>query len=577
MNKIGYLFFFIIFVLLGLVIYYVLIPIIKKKKDISSPPLNNFKKCNFLYDEKLVAWNKSPPLDYNPQTLRLSQNKQRRTYKLSLYNGDFIFNSNINKYNINQVKKFYKYYLQKLASFVSYANIDLVYIKIGSSAYYDPQIIFENFIKILPSYTQVGIVGYINPLDANYNLTYYNDDYKLNLDYRYIFGGYGSYKSTDSRYGLCGKYGFDCPKTASVSDCTSENENNVCPLKTPGSCIDNTCSNFSYACPNTMEQFMAQINIINYMVALNNSTSANKCQMITKVIFDSDSFGEYYNNQETICQLVQAAKLFPYLTDLINPTNPEGNTECINDPQYGYCTFTDSNDQPVCPNINVITNINNNVDYNSSFEYSKLYWIGELDGCSCNQKCKFKDSCPTIKVAKENGCCLKSDTDVECYAKCASCYSNCRLNSIYTKYINNPLGLLNKLKEMGVYNPVLYKSFYKNKIPAFSIENIGGVTFDNSNLCIQKLFGRLPQNMNDNVSSEKDTACGTFNGFGSWDWSKFEDFMDLFYNDVLVASGNKAQLNEMCIYEWQFIPFTWLSLTDQQDITNMLINDNGNF
>ena len=55
-------------------------------------------------------------------------------------------------------------------------------------------------------------------------------------------------------------------------------------------------------------------------------------------------------------------------------------------------------------------------------------------------------------------------------------------------------------------------------------------------------------------------TCGTFDGFGTWTWKKFKNFLDLF-----VA---KHKLNKIGIYEWQFVPPQWLKGIDNVKLLN---------
>lgn len=536
-----------------------------------TPPPNS-GNCDFLNDQTLINFSRSPPLAPNPQTLRKSNGKPMRAYKLSLYHGGFLFNDSNTSLEL-QTQLFIQY-LKKMASYVAYANYDIVYLETVAYTttkypYLDPEIIYENLIKNLPPYTAIGILGYIDPKDSDYALVYQNTKYNINVDYRNIVGGFGSTKVQNPNYGKCNM-------TATCSDdfnslpCTLSNYKEVCPLKTPNACYKNSCISYANGCPSDIEQFLAYINIINYIVAVNNSKGSNY-QMVTRIIFDGESLSNYGNDYGAICQLVQAAKLFPYLSDLINPA-PENqyNTNCKNDLDNGYCAFI-LNGKAICPNIGVISHIDNSVDYNSSFEYSELYWIGELNNCACKQSCKFTDSCTDLATAVANGCCDPSDSLKDCKAKCNSCYNNCRTGTVYQQFLNNPTGLLNYFKSTNMYNKAYSNFQFPGSIPAFSIENIGGAKMTDQNICIQKLFGRVPSTlMNDNTIGNP-TACGTFNGFGSWSWDAFEQYMDLFYSDYLQTTGNK--ILEINVYEYQFIPILWLSPADQADLRKNCIEN----
>jgi len=75
--------------------------------------------------------------------------------------------------------------------------------------------------------------------------------------------------------------------------------------------------------------------------------------------------------------------------------------------------------------------------------------------------------------------------------------------------------------------------------PMFSIEMLNN-PFKNGKptaSCIQTKYGG--------------NSCGTFNGFGSWSWPEFQKFLDAFYA--------KTKAPQMAVYEWQFVPPTWMN------------------
>jgi len=130
--------------------------------------------------------------------------------------------------------------------------------------------------------------------------------------------------------------------------------------------------------------------------------------------------------------------------------------------------------------------------------YPELYWIGELapDGCH----------------------------GVTTHAQC--------VHTMYTRHANNPQAMLDAFS----HNFSQYQSDFTKQgtWPMFSVEY-----YDpdySTPTCIQRHY---------------DTAgiCGTFNGFGTWNWDSFKAYLDLF------ASTTGAE--QIAIYEWQFIPDSW--------------------
>jgi len=59
------------------------------------------------------------------------------------------------------------------------------------------------------------------------------------------------------------------------------------------------------------------------------------------------------------------------------------------------------------------------------------------------------------------------------------------------------------------------------------------------------------ENTNNTCISRKygGDTCGTFDGFGNWDWDKFEEFLQKY--------ADKYGLKQLGIYEWQFISPQW--------------------
>jgi hypothetical protein len=54
-------------------------------------------------------------------------------------------------------------------------------------------------------------------------------------------------------------------------------------------------------------------------------------------------------------------------------------------------------------------------------------------------------------------------------------------------------------------------------------------------------------------------TCGTFDGYSNWSWEKFSEFLDQFSGQP--AGDGRSGLQELAIYEWQFVPPQWLKDT----------------
>jgi hypothetical protein len=229
-----------------------------------------------------------------------------------------------------------------------------------------------------------------------------------------------------------------------------------------------------------LEQAFQYVSAINAAAA-----AANVANRIVAAAFDGEDYGVYGTDALGLCEAYQAAdKFVPAMKKDVGIAKGPSTT-----------TLT----------------------YNNTAAYPELYWIGELDDCACPQECKFTATC------SDSPSCTSVD--------CTACYDNCR-NTVYSKYLNDPSGLLNNMTK-----------WYKNYIsswqapgtwPMFSTEMLDAN-------CVAKTYG-------------SDT-CGTFNGFGLWTWEAFESYMTLF--------ATTYNISTIAVYEWQFIPPSWLNGTDQ--------------
>ena len=150
--------------------------------------------------------------------------------------------------------------------------------------------------------------------------------------------------------------------------------------------------------------------------------------------------------------------------------------------------------------------------------YPELYWIGEL---------KSAINC----IGCKEGGNLSDQTCLNCE------------HSIYQKYKNKPQEMLDAFDKY--IKPIDSKDNALNlpgTCPLFSIElsHVSKLGIGPGKTCIKNQFD--PKNW-----------CGTFDGFGSWDWDAFESFMNLF--------SQKYNVKDLGIYEFQFVPPAWISQT----------------
>jgi hypothetical protein len=174
----------------------------------------------------------------------------------------------------------------------------------------------------------------------------------------------------------------------------------------------------------------------------------------------------------------------------------------------------------------------NQDDIKTNAAYPELYWIGELK--------------PT-----DNGIgvgCSGCQANAAANNKLPGC-TNC-VNSIYQQFKNKPREMLNAFKSL--LEPYRQNVASAGCCPLFSIEHYHYGPNPAANDCIQS----------DYYSSG---FCGTFDGFGDWDWDKFEQFMILY--------SNEFNAKEIGVYEWQFVPKQWRNSPSPSPI-NLCLNIN---
>lgn len=129
--------------------------------------------------------------------------------------------------------------------------------------------------------------------------------------------------------------------------------------------------------------------------------------------------------------------------------------------------------------------------------YPEIYWVGEMSDCGCKGDKGIECQCPNTPYCKNNG------------------NPNGLLNGKLGDYINNHK---NWLSQSNVWT-------------MFSVESLS-----------------KPNCVADPYTSHN--ACGIMDAFGTWSKSDFLKFLD--------TVESKYGIKQAMIYEWQYIPKTWL-------------------
>ena len=296
--------------------------------------------------------------------------------------------------------------------------------------------------------------------------------------------------------------------------------------------VTGCCQAFAKGCPNNYEQAFKYVGVINHRAKV-----AGLETFITTIALDGEDISQYGTDPQGMAQAWQAARKYaPDVNEIGVAKQGSLTTEALG----------------------------------SNAAFPELYWVNELQysgGGAC-------------------GYC-KAYGDMWTDHRCLDC-----LPKIYQEYRNKPQCMLNAWAPyMGDdthktctadADAVIVKTLTKQAVlgpdspfptgttPMFSIEHAHS---DPS------LVARGDQTMADWVKEQKKNAstavnglsndciqkeydptgiCGTFDGFGNWEWKKFEEFMDLF-SEVYDAK-------EIGVYEWQFVPKQWRRDTDGDGI-----------
>jgi len=280
--------------------------------------------------------------------------------------------------------------------------------------------------------------------------------------------------------------------------------------------VSGCCQSFDFGCPNNYEQAFKYIGDINQM-----AKELGLLSFITTVALDGEDISQYGTDPLGMTQAWQAA--LKYAPDVIE----------IGVAKQGSLTTT---------------------ALGSNAAFPELYWIGELQytGSVCSF-CKHQD----LMWTNEN---------------CKNC-----LTKLYQQYRNKPACMLAAFAPYmqggaaldqsmcgdelivdeldATYSPVNLLHLPDGTSPLFSIEHShsGPGLPPRGNLTMKEWREQQIANHPNNTCVQTDYhpggICGTFDGFGNWEWEQFEAFMTLF--------AEEYNVDNIGIYEWQFVPEQW--------------------
>ena len=357
----------------------------------------------------------------------------------------------------------------------------------------------------LPRYTTIGVYYNYGDTNLNLDLQYINNNknYDISVNYTNIYGGIGINKARDPLYGSINNDRRQCNDVPVMIDCIN-NDDEICKIK--NSCISGKCPYYADGCSNNLERFFAYINIINGMMTKYNYDHKSDYQHITKVIIKG------LPKKTGLCESLIAAKLFPYLIDIISPIN---GSLCTNNK----CSVNDDG-LYLCSNIGVL-NDDDNI-HNTNISYNTIDNLHNIKQCY-DDKNGFD-----MSAALSNDIC---EHRAGCMEKCAANHDRA-MNTAYYLYKNKPIELINYLKTDNTIRNIIKSG----TMPIFGLQNRNDIA------CING------------------SSCGNYAGFGVWDWDKLEEFLGLFYNEFKVTTNSLAipiYPREIALYDWIYVPDAW--------------------
>ena len=498
----------------------------------------------FITPNDLVTGSK-----HNPRTRKIVQPGQTTATEfivpiLGLYHGGLVGDA-----ADGTMAGIYQQYLQDVLKFALNKNVGIDVIlavmntwsinsdqgKYDFAAYCNPQFLADNFVKPVQDHNnatgkkvEVGLVPYVRPKDGMWA-------WDLSLP-----GTAEPSKNPDGVYNTLAS----CPLVSPISPC---------PIKVQDNCVANCDSNksctFTSAAPSKSKENYAAPSpdfsgcgsvdkcypecpkgcpnigsqLLNYMSSVNKAvptpSSGDKLQL-TYIVFDGEDAGPY-NSSRGFCELVNAA-----VTQDVNLTN------------VGFAKALNSG---------LVNGGFNNI------VMPETYWyMNELWPCAGNatQMSKKPDVCGPLTSYRWYANRPKEFLN---FVQAAS-ESNCGGDTNYLNAMENNIRAAASLSPQNVGNkPMAHPAIW----PMFSLENLtmsGTSPPPGNGAKISGKYYGAPNCIANNYSGigsvPKDDVCGTFDGFSYWNWESFLDMCTLF--------AHKYGVNQVGIYESQFIPPSWI-------------------
>lgn len=324
---------------------------------------------------------------------------------------------------------------------------------------------------------------------------------------------------------------------------------------------------FKKGCPNNIEQLFFYLSYINKLAK---KWIGDNSPVFVGAAFDGEDYGAYGADFYGVSQAAMAA------SEYLRPSLSQNQTIYLGwaqnmglNPEALCCPGKISNDGcsspeeaqrhhfKFDPQTGCIYNDNKKSGTIQIETFPELYWVGELKQAV---KCGDPLACPTTQIAEQSQC---PNNSVDCVKPsgcqssddCGGCF-NC-YKSIYQTHLGKPENMLNDWNKQGLdFNDKTLMKYFTSagEWPMFSFERAHNIKNPDGglyNTCISRIFGDSSQ------PKENAHICGTFDGFGSWSWDQFVDFLKAFQTKVNKHSNGK-KLTKVGLYEWQFVPPQWL-------------------
>jgi hypothetical protein len=435
-------------------------------------------------------------------------------------------------------------YVKEMIQFVNGRKFDRVYLQAQDPsqqkngkplyAYSQPEFVVKNYLAPLDAinnqidtskYSPVA-AGLLVIVDPQYSWTY-----KSETRGGILYNNPGYTNAIGNKDGTCNVPYRYCEPDAKQSMCfqADKAKKNPCgPIQYWCTKEKPCCKQFNTGCPNNFEQAFQFIHDVNSL-----ARKSGLKTVITTVSLDGEDIGLYGADPLGMAQAWQAA----------------------------YTYAPDINEIGVAKQGSLTADA-----LGSNAAFPELYWIGELQYSPRTAPCKLCKAASDMWDSTNQTC-------QNCLSKIYQIYRNqpeCMLDAWYP-YLNsgktqsspsssctNP-PIKNRLDNLGSAINAHNLAASQGTCPLISIEHAHsdpGLEARGTQGVLDwvKAQQTAPHPTNDCIQKKyaKDSGiCGTFDGFGNWDWDSFEKFL------VLLAM--KYNFKELGVYEYQFVPPQWQS------------------